>query len=421
MNSVEYEKLFKREKQLFYLISMVIPFFIFSVVTYLFIIRSSGSEVILWIGLLVYAYPFCFFLVYRKGTHKFGRKKTAEFYFTKLKFRQAVIRIQFVDKILLYSIIALVILGFFTGIGFQANEKIKDDNTIEYYEHLEKYEEEKEFTERLTDKELSSYLINNVDLMKNDQLRYHIIGILRDDLEKQEISNEEFFEKLDKIKEDVEGKDYHALRTMALAEIESMNSTKIKKEVFNVVESLKPSRFKLDNEFNNNIILYLGIVVSIPGIMVYTVFLFRFSFYRIKDFDFQFARGCFKTVISSLKMDEMDKRQYLINGISHYNKFLKKNLNLKINNLDEIHSEILPISPEKLTEISQQMLEKLEKGNKLDLVNFLNTKIESKKAFPILKTDPISDRLRGLFPFIISAISTIITILAFIISSQSQS
>ncbi len=114
-------------------------------------------------------------------------------------------------------------------------------------------------------------------------------------------------------------------------------------------------------------------------------------------------------------MDEMEKRKYLIYGINRYDKFLKKNLRMRLNNANEIISKILTNSSENLTHEAHSILLFLENGHKLELAEYLNTYKSNKKESPVLKIDPLTDRLKDLFPFIISTVTVIITLLSFIV------
>ena len=109
----------------------------------------------------------------------------------------------------------------------------------------------------------------------------------------------------------------------------------------------------------------------------------------------------------------MEKRRYIRDGIKFYNKFLKKNLRMRMNNLDKINSKILTNSSENLTHTAESMLLFLEKGHELELAKYLNEKIENNT--PILKIEHISQQIKDYFPFIISTITAIVTLLSFVL------
>ena len=312
MTQEEYGKLFSYEKSLFFLMGFLMPvlLFIFGLCFLMSDILEEFGEFTM-ITIIPIFYMTIFVIVYRKGVFSLKTKsgkegflfrslRSSKFYFDTVGFPKAIIRLNFVDRILRYSIIALVLMSIFTGIVLQEISK------------------------------------NNSEV----------------------------------------------------------------------------------NEFSFKMSLVLLLSVMILGVMTYTIFFLRFPVSKIRDFHFYFSVGCFKILQRYSNMDEMEKRKYIIQGIEYYDKFLKKNLRMRINNIDKITSKILPESSEKLTESASSMLDRLEQGNKLELVKYLGSKLEGNESSSFLTKDPISDRIKELFPFIISTFTIIITVLGLIISQS---
>ncbi|MEX0595668.1 MAG: hypothetical protein WD512_04135, partial [Candidatus Paceibacterota bacterium] len=132
-----------------------------------------------------------------------------------------------------------------------------------------------------------------------------------------------------------------------------------------------------------------------------------------KNFNLFFSIGCFRIIERFPDMEEMEKRMYLLDGIQYYNKFLKKNLRMRLTNLDEINSKFLINSSAEMTHEGSLMLNILAEGYKLELAKFMTERIGNKQL-PILKIDPITDRIKDYFPFIISTITTLATILSLV-------
>jgi hypothetical protein len=57
-----------------------------------------------------------------------------------------------------------------------------------------------------------------------------------------------------------------------------------------------------------------------------------------------YAKGCFKIVLNETS-SEIDKAKYFRIGLHWYNKYLKNNLGLEINDIDKIISKIVIDSP----------------------------------------------------------------------------
>ena len=63
-----------------------------------------------------------------------------------------------------------------------------------------------------------------------------------------------------------------------------------------------------------------------------------------KDFRLYYAKGCFK-IVSNEDIRVLDKAKYFKTGLIWYNKFLKKNIGLHINDIMKIYSKIITDSP----------------------------------------------------------------------------
>jgi hypothetical protein len=83
-----------------------------------------------------------------------------------------------------------------------------------------------------------------------------------------------------------------------------------------------------------------------------------------KDFNFYLARAYFK--VGSQQEDIVGKIRYLILTIDTYNKFLERNMKLKINDIRDIYSRIVSASPEEKIMIGESIGKALEK-DKLEL------------------------------------------------------
>jgi hypothetical protein len=110
---------------------------------------------------------------------------------------------------------------------------------------------------------------------------------------------------------------------------------------FTVIEFLKPlfEQFVSDeivSMFTDNIIFY-----SARGFLFLTVLagLLKMVFaISRKRFRLYFAKGCLS--IAKNSNDEAEKMEYLIKGLNSYNSFLKRHINLEINEIKKIYSKI---------------------------------------------------------------------------------
>jgi hypothetical protein len=91
----------------------------------------------------------------------------------------------------------------------------------------------------------------------------------------------------------------------------------------------------------------VGIIVQSEGIFItaltgltyiaITAFLWLFLYIKRKDFRFYFAKRFFEVMLD--KEDETEKIKYIVSGIESYNKYLRRNLKIELNNI--VYSKIL--------------------------------------------------------------------------------
>lgn len=79
------------------------------------------------------------------------------------------------------------------------------------------------------------------------------------------------------------------------------------------------------------------------------------------EFRLYFARGCFKIIRG--KQNEADKMKYLIKGMNSYNKYIKRRVNLQMNELTKIYSKIGSTSPDERGKIIDSLSASFEKGS----------------------------------------------------------
>ena len=129
-----------------------------------------------------------------------------------------------------------------------------------------------------------------------------------------------------------------------------------------------------------------------------------------KDFRFYFARGCMRVV--SKKEDELEKMRYLIKSLKSYNRYISKELRLKIDDF-RIYSKI--IATKEISESMKLVTEAFE-GDKLDAINHLSGFLEDHDNQPVVATDSFGNRLQHLGTDIGGVISAIVGIIGAVIA-----
>lgn len=154
---------------------------------------------------------------------------------------------------------------------------------------------------------------------------------------------------------------------------------------------------------------FLYSVVILPGIMVYSSFLFRVSSSKHNDIGFYYSIGCFEIIKNSNSLSELEKTNYMILGLNYYDSYVRKNLKLRINNLTSIYSKIISDSGQSMKKKLDEIIEKLENGEKLDFLRYLADLLGTDSK-SLLVSDRVSDKLKPWFTFVISVITTIVLV-----------
>lgn len=126
-------------------------------------------------------------------------------------------------------------------------------------------------------------------------------------------------------------------------------------------------------------------------------------------FKLYFAKGCFRIVLKEMS-NEIDKAKYFIMGIIWYNKFLKKTINLQINNIDNICEKILR-SPLDNNKILLSISKAFYSNDGFEPLRTILTIFNYKEEEKILIKEPIRTRLKESSDLIIPIITTVITII----------
>lgn len=124
------------------------------------------------------------------------------------------------------------------------------------------------------------------------------------------------------------------------------------------------------------------------------------------DFDFYLAKAYY--IVGSLRQDDLGKFRSLVLLLDTYNKFLERNLKLKIKDIMRIHSRIMTANPEKRTMIGESIRRALEK-DKLELARQLAEISSLPETEHFLTREPrlLNQRFKELLAVIIPAIISI--------------
>jgi hypothetical protein len=125
------------------------------------------------------------------------------------------------------------------------------------------------------------------------------------------------------------------------------------------------------------------------------------------EFRLYFAIGCFRIIHQ--KKDEAGKMGYLVRGLNSYNKYLKRCINLQMNELIKIYSKISSASQEEREKIIESLSNNLESGNNtLEPVRYLlsMSKVPEEE---FLTEQPMKEKIKEVYTLLIPIITISLT------------
>jgi hypothetical protein len=140
---------------------------------------------------------------------------------------------------------------------------------------------------------------------------------------------------------------------------------------------------------------------------IYSIFFYLLPSYLRRDFRFYFARKCIAE--AKIKDDPVVMINYLIAGLSSYNKYLKRNLNLQFDDI-RVSSNIATSSDDK-KRIVNTIDASFGDNDKLKPANCLSTfsNLEPKQQFLVKKQ--LSTRIKEIGTFLAAIIPVLIAVL----------
>jgi hypothetical protein len=136
-----------------------------------------------------------------------------------------------------------------------------------------------------------------------------------------------------------------------------------------------------------------------------------------RDFRFYYAKGCFSFLMK--RKDDSEKMRYLVMGINSYNKYLKKNLKLQINNINNLHSKLISNFILHNSLFVDSLSKTFHTDNKLlplsYIIDFLNLETEQ-----FLIEESLWEKIKDWGAFLVAVVPVVISIIQFITNANSK-
>ena len=140
-------------------------------------------------------------------------------------------------------------------------------------------------------------------------------------------------------------------------------------------------------------IFYFFIIIIVPSFFIVGSALIKILILvSRRQFRYYFAKAYCSILQKS--EDDVEKMRYLIGFISSYNKYLRRNLGLQINDLRKIYSKFLSDSNVDRNVIIEEFSSAVKSSNKLRLIVCLSNLLKIEKTEEFLVRQPLRKRIQ---------------------------
>lgn len=161
------------------------------------------------------------------------------------------------------------------------------------------------------------------------------------------------------------------------------------------------------NEYYEKVKALLTMWLVIPIMMVYTMLIFKVRIRQWKDFEFHYSLGCFKIAYAIGDSNKFNMLNYSLKGLKHYDSFLQKNLDLRLNAIENLVTIITISDCLARSRILEGIVSRMKKKSELNLLTFFVTLLNKENSDQLLAPYTLIDKLKNNLPFIIIIISTV--------------
>lgn len=156
---------------------------------------------------------------------------------------------------------------------------------------------------------------------------------------------------------------------------------------------------------------FLIAIALLPGTMIFSMRVVIGFMQKYEDYYFYLSKGCFRIAHNLEGLDELHQSAWVVNGLYSYNKYIRKNVTLHINNLEIMYSKIISTSNKSMNELLQTILDKLESSERLGLLRYLLSLDDTNSNKMSFSYRGFRARMKDTLPFVIPVISVIFTAL----------
>jgi len=409
-------KIIKNECLYYDLFRIIIPFVIMLCVVVILIGYSDNATLVVLSIFLPMTYPFAFLFTAERGAlwslgTKFGYFPTK--FFDKIGYPRATIRFKNIKKLRHQTIYAAIISTVILSATLLTIYFTEDKNSKQFENEQKIYLKELKTYSLLHDDELASYLKTQVINFDQFNIHENVFFLLNNEIKEEGKSTNN-----STMIEESSSEANHILKSMTEYQISRM--------LFSKVDDLSPEGLRELIERNLDrlqptysyaqipiqLFIFLTTLLTLPLAMLYSVGVFVLGYSQKVDYHVNFARGCFEIANKLPDTHGPSKRKYMIWGINSYDEFMKKTINMQIQNIDKINSSIALYTISRINNTAYNFVEILQRTDKFELLDIIRQKYNVGST--MLVKEPSLKKIKNITSFAVPAIPVIVAILEII-------
>jgi hypothetical protein len=137
-----------------------------------------------------------------------------------------------------------------------------------------------------------------------------------------------------------------------------------------------------------------------------------------KELTYFCARTLFQNITEEMEVSR--KAEYLVKAIKLYDKYLRKTLNLEINNAKNIYSKFLSDPKLNENELIQKISKSFDSNNKLKPIKTLSEIMNIKETETFLVDEPIGKKIKDMAIFFATIIPVAVTIIQLLLQTSTS-
>lgn len=403
-------KIIKNEYVYYNLFRVVIPFVIMLCVVVILIGYSDNITLVVLSIFLPMTYPFAFLFTAERGAlwslgMKFGYFPTK--FFNKISYPRATLRFKNIKKLLHQTIYAAIISAVILSTTLLTIYFIEDNDSKQFENKQAIHLKELKTYSLLHDDKLTSYFKIQVINFDQFNLRENAFFLLNNEIKQKGklTNNSTMIEKsLSEAIRILNNMTEYQISRMLFLKVDDLSQEDLRELIEKNLDILQPAPLSAIIPFQ--LFIFLTTLLTLPLAMLYSIGVFVWGYNQKIEYHINFARGCFEIANKLPDTHRPSKQKYMIMGINSYDEFMKKTINMQIQNIDKIHSSMARYTIPRINNTAYNFVEILQRSDKFELLDIIRQKYNVGPT--MLVKDPALKKIKNITSFAGPAIPVIV-------------